>query len=247
MLRGREQTSVRPVNPTGCRDKYCSVQKQSTTGRGASGDFWDYWMGKGLKVPERPYAVLDADHPEGGAIYDDMENMCPVFREKLVPNYDVGVGIATGAMIFSYMLDRHGLPMLIVKQHADHSTLDGEATWEPVDTIDRKAIRGKNVLVVDIDVLTGKTVKRAADELRKFKPKKLDLFLRVGPIREPNYRNLIFDPQEYEDYHRSDGLDMRTRIPQGPKGFDNVLFFNELREPQVEKGPEENGALATQD
>ena len=103
---------------------------------------------------------------------------------ELSLSYDIGVGVATAAMLPSYVFNLMNLPVAICKAHRKGSG----ATFEWCD--DPEAIRQKNVLVIEHDVLSGRTLKRVADEVRKYNPKTLDLFLCITNPENPHLLNI---------------------------------------------------------
>jgi len=91
----------------------------------------------------------------------------------LITQYDVGIGIARGGLLPSYLFSLRGLPVKIVDMKRK---LNG-ATWKEIEPIKEEQIRDKKLIIFDNDVVTGRTLKRAVKEINKFQPQKIGLFL----------------------------------------------------------------------
>lgn len=93
----------------------------------------------------------------------------------LTPQYDLGIGIASDGLWFSYLFGLYGLPTIVVDMKR---RLNG-ATWKEIDKVGEEQIKNKKVILFDNDVVSGRTIRRAVREIIKFKPKKIDLLLSV--------------------------------------------------------------------
>mgnify|MGYP001564541912 CR=1 FL=1 len=104
--------------------------------------------------------------------------------------YDVGVAIANDGVLQGYLAETFGLRTFNVKM----SRFGKGATWVPLDKIEKQDINGKKVIVFDVDVVTGRTLKRAARELCAFNPTGLDLLL--------TRQEVTLSKEEYQDWRR---------------------------------------------
>lgn len=91
----------------------------------------------------------------------------------LVSKYDIGIGIASDGLQFSYLFGLYGLQTIVVDMKR---TLNG-VTWKEIDPISEKQIKNKKVIFFDNDIVTGRTIRRAVKEINKFHPQKMDLLL----------------------------------------------------------------------
>jgi hypothetical protein len=92
---------------------------------------------------------------------------------KLAPEYDVGIGLAWGGAPISFIFEKHGLPVKLVAAKRKGAGV----IWRPIDELNYELLRGRKVLVLEIDVLAGRTLRRAMNELEQYKPSKIDLLL----------------------------------------------------------------------
>lgn len=88
--------------------------------------------------------------------------------------FDIAVGVAREALSYSCLFEKLGAPVLnvLVKEEKDreYSELD-----------DLAKIKGKRILILEDDVVSGKTVKIVTKELKKYKPKSMQLY--IGDMR----------------------------------------------------------------
>lgn len=113
---------------------------------------------------------------------------------NLAENYDLGVGIAKGGLFASYALDTMGLPIVLAEAHRTN----GGATFKWIDSPEN--LKGKNVLVIDKDTVSGRTLRRTLKELRKYSPSSVDLFLNHDAIRSRSswaYSHLESVPEDF--------------------------------------------------
>jgi len=127
--------------------------------------------------------------------YTRRENLEPKILPavvQLTKEYDIGVAIASKGLILGYYFDLRGFPIKVVNQKRKGKG----ATWNPIDNLED--LTDKNVLLLESDIITGRSAKRAERELQKFKPKLIDLLLlfETVPISVGDYeRTQKFLPQ----------------------------------------------------
>jgi hypothetical protein len=138
---------------------------------------------------------------------------------KLAPDYDVGIGIAWGGAPLSFIFENHGLPIRL----ASAKRKGAGVSWRPIDELNEEAIEGKRVLVMEIDVLVGRTLRRAVAEIEKLKPRSIDLLL------EKCY---TFIPvSDYRKFFRSGGI--WDAIPPLDKAFENTARVIKRKYPGI--------------
>jgi len=93
--------------------------------------------------------------------------------QSLMPKYDLGIEIAIDGLYLGYIFQLYGFPTKAVKVGRKGKG----ATWQPLDEINFKDIKNKKLLILDNDVVTGRTLNRTVRELSKFSPKYMDLLL----------------------------------------------------------------------
>ena len=114
-------------------------------------------------------------------------------------DYDVGIGIAKGGLFLTYLSHLFELPVKIVHCHKKGRETEFNWVCEP----NPQELRGKNVIVFDKDVITGRTVKRVLKEIKKYRPNRVDLAL-------------IYNPNE--------GIGPGARLSNVPKGYTEVYY-----------------------
>lgn len=144
----------------------------------------EYLRGKG-------FASLNTDHlllPETGYRLATFLRAASI----LANNYEVGVGLAWGGAPISFAFQSNGLPVRLVRAKRRNN----EVEWGPIDSLDEESIRGKRILVLEVDVLAGRTLTRALKELERFKPAKIDVILELGHTIIPisKYDRMKADP-----------------------------------------------------
>ena len=106
---------------------------------------------------------------------------------NLIPNYEIGVGIARGGLYSTFVFSTLNLPIILAESHRQEKG----TTFRWHDSPD--GIEGKRVLVFDEDISSGRTSKRTLKEILKFRPTSVDLFLNYGE----DVSNLSAVPQGY--------------------------------------------------
>ncbi|MBI4149637.1 phosphoribosyltransferase [Candidatus Woesearchaeota archaeon] len=112
--------------------------------------------------------------PEYYFLRDDNSNLLAQAAHtaaRLARTYDFGIGIASGGLWLSYVMEMYGLPVLITGPQKRGKGV----RWRTID--DLSGITDKKVLVLENDVATGKTLQKAAEEIMRFSPRQLDLLL----------------------------------------------------------------------
>ena len=106
---------------------------------------------------------------------------------ELIPQYDVGVGVARGGLWSSYIFSLLDLPVIVGKAYA-HGRERTRFKWH--DNPD--GLRGKRVLVLDKDVVTGASLRKTFKAMKPYQPVKVDVFLNHNPVeREEGLGSLI--------------------------------------------------------
>lgn len=108
--------------------------------------------------------ILRKGFLEGGAFWP-CESINIAYN--LVENYDIGIGIAHGGLFFGWLFELFGLQVKIVDFHRKNK--DDTLKW--IDSINSEMLAGKNIIVFDNDVRTGRTTRRVLRELKQYKPK----------------------------------------------------------------------------
>ena len=130
---------------------------------------------------------------------------------NLAGEYDVGVAVANGGLLSGFFFENYGLPVKVAETH--RKTRSNKIQWKT--PIDESAFKDKHVLVIENDIVTGKTAARIIQELSKYKPAQVDIALNLNPLTNesagigcraeniPNgYSNRYF-PKSF-DYNRFD-------------------------------------------
>jgi hypothetical protein len=93
--------------------------------------------------------------------------------QNLMPQYDLGIELATDGLCPGYIFHLHGFPTKAVKL----GRKGRGAVWQPLEELSTEDIEGKKLLLFDNDVVTGRTLNRTVRELGKFSPEYMDLLL----------------------------------------------------------------------
>jgi len=86
-------------------------------------------------------------------------------------NYDIGICISPEALRYGALFDLFGLRTLAV--YMDDS--DPTRNYRELD--DLKSIKGKNIIVIEDDVVTGKTLEIFFEKIKQYSPASISLFL----------------------------------------------------------------------
>lgn len=100
---------------------------------------------------------------------------------NLSNNYDLGIGIAKGGLYPVYIFNAFGLKTKIAQSHKKGK----DASFEWVDKITPEEISGKRILILDKDVVSGRTSRRVLEEIKKYNPSTIDLALYRNPDKKP--------------------------------------------------------------
>lgn len=149
--------------------------------------------------------------------------------KQLAPQYDVGIAVAADGLWLGYFFQLAGLPVKAVKLARKGSG----ASWQPLDPLNEEDMREKRVIVLENDVVTGRTLERTARELGTYTPSKLDLILihQVTAIHRrksgtwfPYFREgvKVVQSDRNEIY-----LDTRAQVP---KAFGQVYGLSDFRD-----------------
>ena len=80
--------------------------------------------------------------------------------------YDVGVAIAKGGLFASFMLHLAGLPIMMGKV----KRTGRGATWVEKESFQGENLKNKRILLLENDVVTGRTLRRAEKEIERYSP-----------------------------------------------------------------------------
>lgn len=98
-----------------------------------------------------------------------------VSASKLAPRYDVIVGVTNGGLFSAFNFKLAGVKVVMCEAHNHKSENTFKWLDEPGD------LRGKRVLLVDKDMVTGGTIALVAAEVKKFKPRCIHAFFTHNP------------------------------------------------------------------
>lgn len=157
--------------------------------------------------------------------------------QKLHKDYDLGIALATDGLWLGYIAKQFDFPTLNVKMGRRFNG----AIWNPIDEVCRETIEGKKIVVFDNDIVTGRTIKRAAREIKKLNPEYADLLLvyghtEVSPYNYHKWKRFMSDNcrvlgnDVFGNYH----LDSLCQIPRGEKVFRNVRSLEKDFEEDLE-------------
>ncbi len=122
---------------------------------------------------------------------------------SLREQYDLCVAIAAKGLRAGYFFELFGMPLIIADTHLRRRGQERSYTehrW--LGEIEPAWIRDKRIIVVDNDIVTGRTLKRVAKELSRFDPKSLAVALTDSVMDSPCLvRNLDNVPAKYEKLH----------------------------------------------
>ncbi len=107
--------------------------------------------------------------------------------QNVSKNYDLGISLAVDGLWLGYILEKSGFPVKAVKLKRKGNG----ATWKELDKLDRSEIENKKLILLDNDSITGRTIKRAANEIHKYNPEFIDLLLvfEQTPITVKTYKS----------------------------------------------------------
>lgn len=106
----------------------------------------------------RGYSVVNCSH--------NFKSGYPVWTQEVRKSYDVGVAIATGGLYAAYLFDLAGLPIMEVEMKRKGPG----ASWKPRENFQGEKLAGKKVLILENDIVTGRTLRRAVRELQQYAP-----------------------------------------------------------------------------
>ncbi len=123
----------------------------------------------------------------------------------LAGKYDLGIGVAKGGLYLTFIFESFGLETKIVQCH--RRGRGAIFSWE--EEPKNAELEGKKLIVLENDVITGRTTRRVIRELRKYNPAQVDLALVHNPTStEPKKGKPLFG----------------TFLPAVPSGYDQVYF-----------------------
>lgn len=93
--------------------------------------------------------------------------------ESLPKQYDLGIELARDGMWLGFMFSLYDFPIKTVKMSRNGDS----AIWQPIGDLKEEDIKDKRLILLDNDVITGRTIKKAVEELGKYSPKFMDLLL----------------------------------------------------------------------
>ncbi|MBW2993434.1 hypothetical protein KY317_02575 [Candidatus Woesearchaeota archaeon] len=131
----------------------------------------------------------------------------------LADKYDIGIGIAKGGLYLTYIFDLFGLETRIAQSHRNSRG----ATFRWREKVVPEELEGKDLVVFDKDVVSGRTTTRVLRELQKYNPNKIDLVVSWNPVPEGT------------------GAGMGTRIWNVPDGYNEIYYPGKLGYGQFDK------------
>jgi orotate phosphoribosyltransferase-like protein len=173
---------------------------------------WQKVFSKRISSYMKKYSL---DAPRIGA---DEPRHISKFSELLnKKSFDVAVGIAREALTYSCLLEQLGGKVinLLIKEEEDRA-------YYPLD--DLSVIKDKRVLVLEDDVVTGKTIQKVHEILLKNKPASLELYignmLDYKTIKDETFNLRYLLPDQIE---MLDNLFKKTHLPLAEKLDDSLL------------------------
>lgn len=143
---------------------------------------------------------------QGSAHFDLPETIAAA--HSLAGNYDVGIGIAKAGLFSACMFETFGLPVYIVESHR-HAL---SATFRWVDK--RPDLKGKKVIVLENDVISGKTMRRVVGQLIHQRPECIDVYFNVGPSDGTGYHSKLENvPERVRNVYHPGNLDYNNFWP----------------------------------
>jgi len=149
--------------------------------------------------------------PKSGIGFSSFPSQVFMDASVLAGDYDLGVVVAYGGLSGGYALEVMGLPVKVIE--AKRKGKGASFDWRNVDP---RVIEGKDVLVVENDVMTGRTLRRVARELGRANPKSIDLYftLREGYNDERNIPDDFRNVRHYGLGERGDCLEVYEKITE---------------------------------
>ena len=103
----------------------------------------------------------------------------PIFIDEVSSirgKYDLGVGIAQGGLYLAFLFELAGLPVMNVEMKRRGKG----ATWNPQADFDGQKLKGKKVLLLENDLDTGRTLRRASKEITNYHPQSISVCFMEG-------------------------------------------------------------------
>ncbi len=122
--------------------------------------------------------------------------------QRLIPDYDLGIAIAKGGLFLGYVFETSGLPTQVVHMKRRKSWV----TWNPINIIKKEDIKGKRILFLENDFVTGRTLEKAARKLNRFQPNCLDALF----IHRSTYLSILQYKQLKKDHKMPHLFDIVT-------------------------------------
>jgi hypothetical protein len=137
---------------------------------------------------------------------------------ELADKYDLGIGIAKGGLYLTSVFNQFGLDTKVVEAHRRGKG----ATFNWVSDYTLKEIEGKKILVIDKDVVSGRSSKKVLTELLKYRPQEVSLALTHNAVRgSHSLGSFVFNVDErYNNTYTPE--DFTATIP-AIKKFDEIL------------------------
>lgn len=89
---------------------------------------------------------------------------------------DIGVAVGPGGFVYASLFTLLGLPVRNV--HIDASSVTEERPYKELDDV--RDISGKRTLVIEDSVGTGRTLRTALDEIQKYSPESVSVYLGIS-------------------------------------------------------------------
>ncbi len=142
-----------------------------------------------------------------------------IMAHALAGKYDVGIGIAKAGLAFAYLSSLLGLETYVADCHRK-GRKNTSFAWK--DEVHIK--EGSRVLVLDIDVVSGRTSERVLQEILKYQPREVDLALTLDPKQGPYTLGSIVEniPQGYEKVYFPKDFSC-NHFPQAVQRLENAL------------------------
>jgi len=100
------------------------------------------------------------------------------YLKEITSQYDLGVSIANGGIYLGFLAEMVDFPVMYVQMKRKN----GAVSWKPTSNFQGNLLPGRKVLILEDDIDTGKTIRRAIDEIKQFRPSEVDILLAGGNI-----------------------------------------------------------------
>lgn len=130
------------------------------------------------KVVNQEFEEYSSEQGFRGKYRHGYENWHIKAAQEIRKGYEVGVAIAEGGLYVSYLLSLAGLPVMTVEMKRKGKG----ATWVEQKNFEGRKLEGKKILLLENDIITGKTLRRAVKEIKRYHPQEIGICFMEGII-----------------------------------------------------------------